>query len=172
MTWRAISARRYAKESSSDWAVMMTRTGAFAMIPIFYCLERLTRSDGHTPYFQALAAVYAVGVAGVATSSVGREPYMGSTAQLAVPIRERLIYTMFWVVVLGVKLAFGHWLLVTPLREAIMALNHPDLCWNKACGLLRTSTRPKLNLLHPLRVSVSAFTKKVSYAAISVECLL
>jgi len=34
------------------------------MIPIFYCLERLTRSDGHTPYFQALAAVYAVGVAG------------------------------------------------------------------------------------------------------------
>ena len=120
MTWRAISARRYAKESSSDWAVMMTRTGAYAMIPIFYCLERLTRSDGHTPYFQALAAVYAVGVAGVATSSVGREPYMGSTAQLAVPIRERLIYTMFWVVVLGVKLAFGHWLLVTPLREAIM----------------------------------------------------
>ena len=35
-------------------------------------------------------------VGGVATSSVGREPYMGSTAQLAVPIRERVIYTTFW----------------------------------------------------------------------------
>ena len=56
---------------------------------------------------------------------------MGSTAQLAVPIRERVIYTIFWTVVLSVKLAFGHYLLVTPLREAIMALQHPDLCWNK-----------------------------------------
>ena len=123
--------RNLSKESGSDWAVMVTRTGAFAMIPTFYVLELLSREDGHTPYFQALAAVYAVAFAGVATSSIRREPYMGSTQQLAVPLRERFVYTLFWTIVLAVKLAFGHFYLVLPLREAIMALQHPDLCWNK-----------------------------------------
>ena len=32
---------------------------------------------------------------------------------------------------LGTKLAFGHYLLVPPLRESVNALQHPDLCWNK-----------------------------------------
>ena len=123
--------RNLSQESSSDWAVVITRSVAFAMIPIFYCLERLSREDSTTPYFQALASVYAVAFAGIATSSVRREPFLGSTKQFMVPIRERMIYTVFWVCVLSVKLLFGHYLLVTPLREAIMALQHPDLCWNK-----------------------------------------
>ena len=123
--------RNLSKDSNSDWAVMATRTGAFASVPIFYCLEYFSNDEGRTPYFQALALVYAVAFAGVATSSVRREPYMGGTQQLAVPFRERIIYTLFWIVVLSVKLTFGHFLLVKPLREALMALQHPDLCWNK-----------------------------------------
>ena len=123
--------RNLSKESGGDWAVTMTRVGAFAMIPIFFVLEKIGREDGQTPYFQALALVYAVAFAGVGTSGVRREPFMGSSAQLATPFKERLIYTLFWIVVLSVKFAFGHYLLVQPLREAVMALQHPDLCWNK-----------------------------------------
>ena len=56
---------------------------------------------------------------------------MGGSAQFATPFRERCIYSIFWMFVLGTKLAFGHYLLVPPLRESVNALQHPDLCWNK-----------------------------------------
>ena len=96
---------------------------------MFYLLERFGREDGQTQYFQAPLG-HAV-ASPRRTSGVRREPYMGSTQQLAVPLRERFVYTLFWTIVLAVKLAFGHFYLVLPLREAIMALQHPDLCWNK-----------------------------------------
>ena len=60
-----------------------------------------------------------------------REPYMGGTQQLAVPFRERIIYTVFWIVVMSVKLTFGHYTAASRLCAAVMALQHPDLCWNK-----------------------------------------
>ena len=42
--------RNLSKESGRDWAVTMTRVGAFAMIPMFYLLERDPgREDGQTP---------------------------------------------------------------------------------------------------------------------------
>ena len=118
-------------ETGGDVAVTVTRCVAFAATPVFYIAERLWRGDGHVPYFQALAAVYALAFAGVVSSPVRREPYMGSSTQLATPLKERVVYTLFWITVLSVKLTFGHYLLVSPLREAVMALHHPDLCWNK-----------------------------------------
>ena len=42
----------------------------------------------------------------------------------------------------------------------------------QAGWLLRTSTRPKMDVLLLLRASVCAFTPKVSHSPISVECLL
>ena len=123
--------RNLPKEPGADVAVTVTRCVAFAVTPLVYFAERWWRGDGHVPYFQALAAVYALAFAGVASSPVRREPYMGSSTQLATPMKERIVYTLFWITVLSVKLTFGHYLLVSPLREAVMALHHPDLCWNK-----------------------------------------
>ena len=71
-----LSFRNLSKESGSDWAVMVTRAGAFTSVPLFYALEWTVRGDGHTPYFQALAAVYAVAFCGVMTTAIRREPYM------------------------------------------------------------------------------------------------
>ena len=123
--------RNLPKEPGGDVAVTVTRCVAFAVTPLVYFAERWWRGDGHVPYFQALAAVYTLAFAGLASSPVRREPYMGSSTQLATPIKERIVYTLFWITVLSVKLTFGHYLLVSPLREAVMALHHPDLCWNK-----------------------------------------
>ena len=151
--------RNLSKESGGDWAVTMTRIGAFAMIPVFFALERFGREDGNTPYFQALAAVYAVAFAGVGTSSVRREPYMGSAQQLATPFKERFVYTCFWVCVLSVKLTFGHYLLVKPLREAVMALQHPDLCWNKESDEYTSC----INLEGDQLMNALRFTPKTTY---------
>ena len=151
--------RNLSKESGGDWAVTMTRIGAFGMIPVFFLLERFGREDGNTPYFQALAAVYTVAFAGVGTNSVRREPYMGSARQLATPFKERFVYTMFWLCVLSVKLTFGHFLLVKPLREAIMALQHPDLCWNKESDEYTSC----INLEGDQLMNALRFTPKTTY---------
>ena len=126
-----LSFRNLKQESFEDWFVIITRSLAFIMIPLFYGLEKSFNPDSKTPYFQALAVVYALAMCGVMTSVIKREPYMGGSAQFATPFRERCIYSIFWMFVLGTKLAFGHYLLIPPLRESVNALQHPDLCWNK-----------------------------------------
>jgi 1,3-beta-glucan synthase len=126
-----LSFRNLKQESFEDWIVIITRCIAFITIPLFYGLEKSFHPTGKTPYFQALAAVYSLAMCGVMTTVIKREPYMGGSAQFATPFRDRCIYSIFWIFVLGTKLAFGHFLLIPPLRESVNALQHPDLCWNK-----------------------------------------
>ena len=71
---------------------------------------------------------------------------------------------------------------VRPWLQVILNLSNCDLDGhvvaevrdkdNEAGGLLRTSTRPTLNLLLLLRASVCVFTLKVSRAPISVRVLV
>ena len=82
---------------------------------MFYVLERSLRADNSTKYFEGLAAVYALANSGLMSSMVRRQPFVGSPTQMATPVRERIIYTLFWLVVLSTKIAFGHFLLITPL---------------------------------------------------------
>ena len=82
-----LSFRNLKQESFEDWFVIITRSLAFIMIPLFYGLEKSFNPDSKTPYFQALAVVYALAMCGVMTSVIKREPYMGGSAQFATPFR-------------------------------------------------------------------------------------
>ena len=125
--------RNLGQESFGDWMVTITRAGMFLSMPLFYFLEVTLRNDveNPNPYFEVLAAVYALANSGLMVTVSRQQPFVGAPAQMATPFRERIIYTAFWFVVLSTKLAFGHFLLITPLREAVSALQKGDLCWNK-----------------------------------------
>ena len=123
--------RNLQQESLGDWLVTMTRAGMYLTVPVFYALEISIRGDGNTSYYEGLAAVYALANSGMMSSMLNQSPYIGSATQMATPIRERIVYTLFWIVVLGTKVTFGYYLLILPLREAVNALKKGDLCWNK-----------------------------------------
>ena len=63
--------------------------------------------------------------------------------------------------VLSVKFTFGHYLLVQPLREAVMALQHPDLCWNKESDEYTSC----INLEGDDLMNALRFTPKTTYFA-------
>ena len=131
----------------------------FVSVPMFYILERSLRADRSTKYFEGLAAVYALANSGLMSSMVRRQPFVGSPTQMATPVRERIIYTLFWLVVLSTKMAFGHFLLITPLREAVSALRKGDLCWNKESDEYTSC----INLEGDALVQALKFKPKVTY---------
>ena len=131
----------------------------FATIPVFYVIESMLRSDHGTPYFEGIAAVYAVASSGLMSSMIRRTPFVGSAAQMSTPFRERMIYTTFWVVVLSTKMIFGHYLLISPLREAVSALTKGDLCWNKESDEYTSC----INLEGDALVEALKFKPKVTY---------
>ena len=46
------------------------------------------------------------------------------------PWTSWLCYSSFWVVVLSIKFAFGHFILIKPLKEPLLALWHyEEYCW-------------------------------------------
>jgi hypothetical protein len=99
--------RNLQQESLGDWLVTMTRAGMYLTVPVFYALEISIRGDGNASYYEGLAAVYALANSGMMSSMLNQSPYIGSATQMATPIRERLVYTLFWIVVLGTKMTFG-----------------------------------------------------------------
>ena len=149
------------QERFGDWMVTVTRASMFVTMPLFYLLERSIRRDGATPYFEGLAAVYAIANSGLMSSVLRRAPFVGSPTQMATPIRDRIIYTLFWLVVLATKLAFGHFLLITPLREAVSALQKGDLCWNKESDEYTSC----INLEGDALVQALKFKPKTTYFA-------
>lgn len=151
--------RNISQESFGDWMVTSTRAGMFISVPMFYVLERSLRADNSTKYFEGLAAVYALANSGLMSSMVRRQPFVGSPTQMATPVRERIIYTLFWLVVLSTKIAFGHFLLITPLREAVNALKKGDLCWNKESDEYTSC----INLEGDALVQALKFKPKVTY---------
>ena len=93
------------------------------------------------------------------SSMIRRTPFVGSAAQMSTPFRERMIYTTFWVVVLSTKMIFGHYLLISPLREAVSALTRSDLCWNKESDEYTSC----INLEGDALVEALKFKPKVTY---------
>lgn len=155
----SIRFRNLSSERFADWLVLATRASMFGTIPVFYLIESMSRSDHGTPYFEGLAAVYAVASSGLMSSMIRRTPFVGSAAQMSTPIRERMIYTAFWFVVLSTKMIFGHFLLIAPLREAISALTKGDLCWNKESDEYTSC----INLEGDALVEALKFKPKVTY---------
>ena len=60
---------------------------------------------------------------------------------------------------LSTKIAFGHFLLITPLREAVSALQKGDLCWNKESDEYTSC----INLEGDALVQALKFKPKVTY---------
>jgi len=155
--------RNLGQESFGDWMVTVTRACMFLSMPLFYFLEVTLRNDveNPNPYFEVLAAVYALANSGLMVTVSRQQPFVGAPAQMATPFRERIIYTTFWFVVLSTKLAFGHFLLITPLREAVSALQKGDLCWNKESDEYTSC----INLEGDKLIEALKFKPKVTYFA-------
>jgi len=155
--------RNLGQESFGDWMVTVTRAAMFLTIPLFYFLEVSMRRDVNNPnpYFEVLAAVYALANSGLMVSVSRQQPFVGTPAQMATPFRERIIYTVFWFVVLSTKLAFGHYLLIMPLREAVSALQKGDLCWNKESDEYTSC----INLEGDKLIEALKFKPKITYFA-------
>ena len=147
------------QERFGDWMVTATRAGMFLTMPLFYALEYSLRSDYATPYFEGLATVYTIANSGLMSNVLRRTTFVGSPVQMAPPYRERIIYTSFWIVVLGTKIVFGHFLLISPLREAVSALRKGDLCWNKESDEYTSC----INLEGDALVQALKFVPKITY---------
>ena len=110
----------------------------FALVPVCFMVESRWRPDGSAKVFDMIAVAYAclfIGSAFVHTKPGNRVrslwrkrhlQHIGSPEQMKVPFDTWLIYTLFWCVVLTVKVLFGYYELVSPLKKPLEGLvEHP-----------------------------------------------
>lgn len=107
-------------------------------MPLCYCMELAFPSRSAGRVYQMVSTAYC-GVflgsalvhtkAGHRVRSLWRKKHLqhiGNPSQLAVPFETWLTYTLFWIGVLTIKLLFGYFMLVKPLRKPLEGLvQHP-----------------------------------------------
>ena len=122
------------KQSRTEHMVIIA---GFAVMPLLYVLEETFRPDLNKKSARIYAIVSAaycglfLGSAFVHTKpghrvrSLWRKKHLqhiGNDTQLAVPLQTWLTYTIFWCAILTVKLLFGYFQLVLPLKKPLQGL--------------------------------------------------
>lgn len=119
------------KQSRTEHLVI---TAGFSLLPICYAVEDAFRPEGSSAIYPMVAVAYVALFLGSGlvhtrpghrVRSLWRKKHaqhIGSDAQLRVPFDTWLTYSIFWCCIGAIKLTFGYYSLILPLRRPLEGL--------------------------------------------------